>query len=35
VAEVHAEFEQAVMQPGRVIDEKFGAVNGVFVFEVS
>ena len=35
MVEVHAEFEQASIQPGRAIDEEFGVVNVVFVVQVS
>ena len=35
VAEVHAEFEQAGMQPGRGIDEEFGVIDGVFILQLS
>jgi hypothetical protein len=35
VAEVHAEFEQAGMQPGGAIDEEFSIVDGVFVLQLS
>jgi hypothetical protein len=35
VAEVHPEFEQAGMQPGRAIDEEFGVIDCVFVLQLS
>jgi len=35
VAEMHPEFEQTGMQPGRAIDEEFSIVDGVFLFQLS
>jgi hypothetical protein len=31
VAEVHAKFEQAGMQPGRAIDEEFGIIDDMLI----
>jgi hypothetical protein len=35
MVKVHAEFDQAGMQPGGAIDEAFGVVDGMFVLQLS